>query len=48
MIISETGSVDGMAIAVAFAGSVPLVIIATVAVLAHEAPQEVGDFTILQ
>jgi zinc and cadmium transporter len=39
--------VDGVAIAVAFAGSVPLGISTSVAVIAHEVPQEVGDFAIL-
>jgi len=39
--------VDGVAIAVAFAGSVPLGIATSVAVIAHEVPQEVGDFAIL-
>lgn len=39
--------VDGVAIAVAFAGSIPLGIATSVAVIAHEVPQEVGDFAIL-
>ncbi len=39
--------VDGVAIAVAFAGSVSLGIATSVAVIAHEVPQEVGDFAIL-
>jgi zinc and cadmium transporter len=39
--------VDGVAIAVAFASSVPLGIATSVAVIAHEVPQEVGDFAIL-
>lgn len=39
--------VDGVAIAVAFAGSVPLGVATSVAVIAHEVPQEVGDFAIL-
>jgi len=39
--------VDGVAIAAAFAGSVPLGIGTSVAVIAHEVPQEVGDFAIL-
>jgi zinc and cadmium transporter len=39
--------VDGVAIAVAFTGSVPLGIATAVAVIAHEVPQEVGDFAIL-
>jgi len=39
--------VDGVAIAAAFAGSVPLGIATSVAVIAHELPQEIGDFAIL-
>lgn len=39
--------VDGVAIAAAFAGSVPLGIVSALAVIAHEVPQEVGDFAIL-
>jgi zinc and cadmium transporter len=39
--------VDGVAIAAAFAGSIPLGIAISVAVIAHEVPQEVGDFAIL-
>jgi zinc and cadmium transporter len=39
--------VDGVAIAAAFAGTVQLGIAASVAVIAHEVPQEVGDFAIL-
>lgn len=39
--------VDGVAIAVAFSTSVPLGISTAVAVIAHEVPQEVGDFAIL-
>jgi zinc and cadmium transporter len=39
--------VDGVAIAAAFAGSVPLGVATSVAVIAHEVPQEVGDFAIL-
>ena len=39
--------VDGVAIAAAFTGSVPLGIATSVAVIAHEVPQEVGDFAIL-
>jgi zinc and cadmium transporter len=39
--------VDGVAIAAAFAESVPLGIAISVAVIAHEVPQEVGDFAIL-
>ncbi len=39
--------VDGVAIAAAFSGSVSLGIATSVAVIAHEVPQEVGDFAIL-
>jgi zinc and cadmium transporter len=39
--------VDGVAIAAAFSGSVPLGIATSVAVIAHEVPQEIGDFAIL-
>jgi zinc and cadmium transporter len=39
--------VDGVAIAAAFVESVPLGITTSVAVIAHEVPQEVGDFAIL-
>jgi zinc and cadmium transporter len=39
--------VDGVAIAVAFNDSVSLGIATSVAVIAHEVPQEVGDFAIL-
>lgn len=39
--------VDGVAIATAFAGSVPLGITTSAAVIAHEVPQEVSDFAIL-
>jgi zinc and cadmium transporter len=39
--------VDGVAIAAAFARSVPLGIATSVALIAHEVPQEVGDFVIL-
>ncbi len=39
--------VDGVAIAAAFAGSVELGIGTSVAVIAHEVPQEAGDFAIL-
>ncbi len=39
--------VDGVAIAAAFAGSVPLGVATSVAIIAHEVPQEVGDFAIL-
>jgi len=40
-------SVDGVAIAAAFTESTPLGIVTSVAVIAHEVPQEVGDFAIL-
>lgn len=39
--------VDGVAIAAAFAESLPLGIATSVAVIAHEVPQELGDFVIL-
>ncbi len=39
--------VDGIVIAAAFLTSVPLGITASLAVIAHEIPQEVGDFAIL-
>ena len=39
--------VDGIAIAVAFSSSVSLGIATAAAVIAHEVPQEVGDFAIL-
>ena len=39
--------VDGMVIAAAFLTSIPLGIAAALAVIAHEIPQEVGDFAIL-
>jgi len=39
--------VDGIVIAAAFLTSVPLGIAAAIAVIAHEVPQEVGDFAIL-
>ena len=38
---------DGVAIAAAFLTSVPLGVAASLAVVAHEIPQEVGDFAIL-
>jgi len=39
--------VDGVVIAAAFLTSIPLGITAALAVVAHEVPQEVGDFAIL-
>ncbi|MDB9879462.1 ZIP family metal transporter [Pseudomonadales bacterium] len=39
--------VDGVVIAAAFLTSIPLGIVASLAVIAHEIPQEVGDFAIL-
>lgn len=39
--------VDGVVIAAAFLTSIPLGIATAVAVIAHEVPQEVGDFAIL-
>lgn len=39
--------VDGVVIAAAFLASVPLGVAAALAVIAHEVPQEVGDFAIL-
>jgi zinc and cadmium transporter len=39
--------VDGVVIAAAFLVSIPLGIATSVAVIAHEVPQEVGDFAIL-
>ena len=39
--------VDGVVIAAAFLASIPLGIAASFAVIAHEMPQEVGDFAIL-
>ena len=39
--------VDGFVIAAAFLTSIPLGIAASLAVIAHEIPQEVGDFAIL-
>jgi zinc and cadmium transporter len=40
-------SVDGIAIAIAFTSSIELGISASIAVIAHEVPQEIGDFAIL-
>jgi zinc and cadmium transporter len=39
--------VDGVVIAAAFLASIPLGIAASLAVIAHEIPQEIGDFAIL-
>lgn len=39
--------VDGVVIAAAFLSSIPLGVAAALAVIAHEVPQEVGDFAIL-
>jgi zinc and cadmium transporter len=39
--------VDGVVIATAFSSSVPLGIVTSLAVIAHEVPQELGDFVIL-
>ncbi|MCK4824543.1 ZIP family metal transporter, partial [bacterium] len=39
--------VDGVVIAAAFLTSIPLGVATAVAVIAHEVPQEVGDFAIL-
>jgi zinc and cadmium transporter len=39
--------VDGLVIAAAFLTSIPLGVAASLAVIAHEIPQEVGDFAIL-
>jgi zinc and cadmium transporter len=39
--------VDGVVIAAAFLASIQLGIVASLAVIAHEVPQEVGDFAIL-
>lgn len=39
--------VDGVVIAAAFLNSIPLGIASALAVIAHEVPQEVGDFAIL-
>jgi len=39
--------IDGMIIAATFIASIPLGIVTTIAVAAHEIPQEIGDFAIL-
>jgi zinc and cadmium transporter len=38
---------DGMIIAIAYLTSIPLGIAATIAILAHEVPQEISDFAVL-
>lgn len=49
VVIGDTvhNALDGVAIAAAFLVSVPTGIITTVAVAAHEIPQEIGDFGLL-
>lgn len=49
IIIGDTihNALDGVAIAAAFLVSVPAGIITTIAVAAHEIPQEIGDFGLL-
>jgi zinc and cadmium transporter len=49
IIIGDTlhNALDGIAIAAAFLVSVPAGIITTIAVAAHEIPQEIGDFGLL-
>lgn len=49
IIVGDTvhNALDGVAIAAAFLVSVPTGIITTIAVAAHEIPQEVGDFGLL-
>ncbi len=39
--------IDGMVIAAAYLTAVPVGVIATIAIIAHEIPQEIGDFGIL-
>ncbi len=39
--------IDGMVIAAAFAAGQELGVVATVAIIAHEVPQELGDFSVL-
>ncbi len=39
--------VDGLVIAASFAASIPLGVSTTLAVIAHELPQEIGDFGVL-
>ena len=49
IIIGDTAHnfIDGIAIAAAFIVSVPTGVVATLAVAAHEIPQEIGDFGLL-
>lgn len=49
IIIGDTlhNAIDGVAIGAAFAISLPVGIVTTIAVAAHEIPQEIGDFGIL-
>lgn len=49
IIIGDTihNAIDGVAIGAAFTISVPVGIVTTIAVAAHEIPQEIGDFGIL-
>lgn len=39
--------IDGIAIGISFIASVPVGIATTIAVILHEIPQEIGDFTVL-
>ena len=49
IVVGDTlhNSLDGVAIAAAFLVSVPTGIVTTIAVAAHEIPQEIGDFGLL-
>lgn len=49
IVVGDTlhNAIDGVAIAAAFLVSVPTGIITTIAVAAHEIPQEIGDFGLL-
>lgn len=49
IIVGDTihNALDGMAIAAAFLISVPTGIVTTIAIMAHEIPQEIGDFGLL-
>ena len=49
IIISDTAHnfIDGVVIAATFMVSIPLGMVTTVAVLAHEIPQEIGDFGLM-